>query len=787
MPHESFSPAHDARHVPHESFSAPRESRQVPRESLSPARESVKRPRESLYPNQREGSRYPFAALSRRAASDIKSAVNPAGSSSTLRLPLIAGLAVLAAAAATWGLHADTIHGLTARYYANTSFDGVPVRWVQEREPFVQLGETPPFSATWSGYFYAPRPGVYRFQLASDDDSQLDLDGQTVVSDPGSHGARRAEGRTNLAVGLHELMLHYVQRGGGAYLRVGYYYDSGPVGATDARPLPWSELFPESFVPSPAAYAAAEGAYQRQRVLAGLAIGLFVVALLLAWIEWRRRRGIAPTPPRELAASVGIFAVGWLTRAIGLDAQGRTWDERDYFLASIHYVRNLLLGDGNPLAFRYNLEHPPIAKWIYAIFTGLLAHGDDDHTPGKLAASLMGGATCMLIYLIVKELYDRRTGLLAGLLCAFIPPFVAHGKVLGLEAPMTLFYVAALYGVVRWFNDTTRIEPIVWAGVCTTFAIFSRMTAVWLIPTLLVPYTLAIVAGPDRGRRARAILPYLGGLFAAVAVTYLLWPWIWHHPYDALMRTWGHWNGYKTREWYLGKFREPPFSYYQVAFLLSSPVGYLIPTLGWVASTFVRRKPADLILAGFLLFPFLQSIPEFRQDAVRYVIQAFPALAATSAVGFFWLWSIAEARLPALRKPRAPLVGASVLVAYAALVCAWIHPYYLDYFNEILGGPAGVERGRVCELSWWGEGVTNLVGWVNAHAPPGSRVAVEVTPDFDAPMLRADLSKGSKANADYLVWNDFSFANEAGPGPGWEVVYRATAGNQDIGWVFKRR
>jgi 4-amino-4-deoxy-L-arabinose transferase-like glycosyltransferase len=719
------------------------------------------------------------------------------GLSSRTRLQLIAGLALLAAGAASWGLHADRLHGLTARYYGNTSFDGEPVRVALEREPFVPLGEPAPFSAIWSGYFYVPQPGVYSFEVASDDDSQLDLDGQPVVSNPGLHEPRLAGGRTNLTEGLHAFALRYVQRGGGAYLRVGYHYDGGPVGEADGsnrpvgRPLPWSQLFPESFVPSPAAYAAAEGAYQRQRVLAALALAAFVLSLLLAWIEWRRRRGFGPAAPTDLAASLGIFAVAWVTRLIGLDAQGRTWDERAYFLPGLHYVRNLLLGDGAPIAFRYNLEHPPIAKWIYAVFTGLLAKTDDDHTPGKLAASLMGAATCALIYLIVKELYDRRTGALAGLLCAFLPPFVAHGKTLGLEAPMTVFYVAGIYGVVRWFKDDRRIEPIVWAGLCTSLAIFSRMTAVWLIPTLLVPYLTAVIAGPNRGRRALAILPYLGGLIAGAGVTYALWPWIWHHPYDQLMRTYGHWSHWTTREWYLGKFREPPFSYYEVAFLLSAPVGYLIPTVAWAVSSLWRRRGADLVLAGFLLFPFLQSIAALRQDAVRYVIQAFPALAATSAVGFFWLWSIAEARLPALRRPWIPTAAAGLLVAYAAGVCIWIHPYYLDYFNEILGGPAGVQRGKVCELSWWGEGITDLVDWVNANAPPNSRIAEHLVPDFDVPTLRSDLRRvDERADYDYYVLNDFSFAYATGPGPGpvpgLEVVYRARAGNQDIGWVYRR-
>ncbi|HUB08141.1 MAG TPA: glycosyltransferase family 39 protein [Myxococcales bacterium] len=736
------------------------------------------------------------------------------------RLAAIAGLAVVGAVAASWAFSADQLHGLTVRYWDNPSFQGPPARTGQEREPFVALGEPAPFSAEWSGWFYAPRPGLYRFESWSDDDSVLTLDDRPVVNDVGAHGARAAAGIVDLPVGLHRFDLRYVQRGGGAYLRVFYHYDSGPTG-NGVFPLPWSELFPDGFAATPAAYAAAAGAYGRERVLAGLAISCFTLVLLLAWMHWRRRRGIAPVAPRELAFGLGIFAVAWITRLVGLDAQGRTWDERDYFQAARHYIHNFVLGDWSSYAFHYNLEHPPIAKVIYSIFTGLFATYDDDHTPGKFAASIMGAATCLLVYLIVKELYDRRSGLLAGLLCAFLPPFVAHGKVLGLESPMTLFYTAALYGVVRWVGEKdgsagrraeaeaarpehpigpSRLEAVAWAGLCSSLAIFSRMTAVWVIPTLLLPYLAVVIR--DRGKGGFAIVPYLGGLLGGVLLAWTLWPWLWHHPYEQMMRTWGHWNGYKTREWYLGRFHEPTISYYAVAFVLSSPVGYLLATAGWAVFAFAPRLRArvatatpgwkggwlpDAILAGWLLFPFLQSIPEFRQDAVRYVIQAFPALAATSAVGFFELWALVPSRWPKLGTPRAAWGGAAVLVAYALGACVWIHPYYLDYFNEILGGPAGIQRGRTIELSWWGEGVTNLVRWVNANAPEGARIREELAPDFDAPQLRADLTRVRGGDADYLVENDFGFANERGPGPGWELVHAERAGNQDIGWVYRRK
>ncbi len=704
-------------------------------------------------------------------------------------LPRRAALALciaLGLGAALWAPRADTAHGLTARYFATEDFSGSPTRVALEREPFVPLSEPAPFSAEWTGFLYLPRPGVYRFHLDSDDDGELDLDGQPVVRDPGAHWAHGAEGRVRAGAGLHRLRVGYVQRGGGAYLRVLYHDDSGPE-AGNLRPLPWSELFPEGFSGTPEAFLAARGSYERARLLGGLAVLLLGLAAMLLYWEWRRLRGRPRLDAAALWTGAGVFLFAWIPRVFGgLEAHGRTWDERDYFVAGLHSVHNLLLGDLSNQAFRFNSEHPPVAKWIYGLFTALLATSDDDHLPGKLAASLLGAATCLLVYLIVKEIADRRTGLLAGALAALVPPFVAHGRVLGLEAPMTFFYVAAIYGFVRWLSEPAREEPVFWSGLCTALAIFSRMTAVWLVPTLLLPYAATLWRREDKARTLRALAPYLAGIALGLALVYLGWVWIWRHPIDQLRLTYAHW-GYRVEEWYLGRFQPPPASYYAVAFLLSAPALYLAATAAWAALALRRRTSADLLLAGWLLFPFLQSISDFRQDQVRYVIQAFPALAATSAVGFFGLaWPLLERRFAWARRPAAGLSAAGAFALYAAALCAFVHPYYLDFYGELAGGPGGVQARRLLELSWWGEGVMPLVDWVNANAPPHATVAERLTPNFDAPRLRDDLVPTWPDRADFLVENDFGFGNLGGPGPGWRLVHVERAGNADLGWVYER-
>ena len=54
-------------------------------------------------------------------------------------------------------------------------------------------------------------PGVYVFELSSDDGSQLYIDRSLVVDNDGIHPTRSRQGRINLGTGIHPVEIHYFQ------------------------------------------------------------------------------------------------------------------------------------------------------------------------------------------------------------------------------------------------------------------------------------------------------------------------------------------------------------------------------------------------------------------------------------------------------------------------------------------------------------------------------------------------------------------------------------------------
>jgi len=67
------------------------------------------------------------------------------------------------------------------------------------------------FAILYTGTFRVAESGRYRFRLASDDGSILQIDGKTVVDNDGQHAPLARRGSIKLEAGEHELRLRYFQ------------------------------------------------------------------------------------------------------------------------------------------------------------------------------------------------------------------------------------------------------------------------------------------------------------------------------------------------------------------------------------------------------------------------------------------------------------------------------------------------------------------------------------------------------------------------------------------------
>ena len=54
-------------------------------------------------------------------------------------------------------------------------------------------------------------PGIYTFELSSDDGSQLYINGKLIIDNDGIHGTVSKQGSIKLDIGIHPVEIHYFQ------------------------------------------------------------------------------------------------------------------------------------------------------------------------------------------------------------------------------------------------------------------------------------------------------------------------------------------------------------------------------------------------------------------------------------------------------------------------------------------------------------------------------------------------------------------------------------------------
>lgn len=485
-------------------------------------------------------------------------------------------------------------------------------------------------------------------------------------------------------------------------------------------------------------------------------------------------------PPLRLAAVVFVLALA--VRLWGLNAAGNVWDEYFYYDAMRDYVRNIIALDFNPDHWQSNLEHPPAGKYAYApalIWNHARNVSDRDayHAP-RFMAALYGAGTVALVFLIGSAFFGLDVGVIAALIYGLLPPVIAYHKILGLDAPMVFWFTLAMYYLYRWL-DSRRSNTLWLAVVVAALAAVSKFNALLIFPVFLTP--IAIEQWPKLRKTGEVTLPLPLLLFPFLvgAMLVLLFPWLWSNTLDHFLAMLNHWGGH-IYELFLGRVREAPPTYFAVHFLVGTPLLVLILQALGMWQVVRERSLKHWTLLAWFVAPFLFSFYHLRQDHLRYVLTAFPAVALLAAIG---LAAVVK------RWPKLKLASWGILAIYLLFVVHAIHPYYLNYYNELVGGAKGVAKHQTFDLGFYGEGIKEATEVVNASAPVGATVHYEVIPD-DAPYLdRPRLVRHDVIGADYLIVNSNALTDPrkraAAVTTSYRLIHEVKAAGAPFVWVYQ--
>jgi hypothetical protein len=497
-----------------------------------------------------------------------------------------------------------------------------------------------------------------------------------------------------------------------------------------------------------------------------------------------------------------FFVFALVVHLIGLNQIGRTWDEQYKVDTGFVVWENILSADFSLPSWK-NIDseyHPLVSKYIYGfffrpepiylgktisaqnlsqdeifqinngnyIFTGLAGNWyavPYDFTLPRVASAILNSLAVTITVIFASYLVGVTWGFLAGILMLLTPRFVFLGQLATYESISVFFLcIAALY-FYKTLQNPTKLRNYIYVGLLCGLEFATRYNNVYCF--LLFAGWLLIHFFVKKQRNVLNLKMLLIPVIAFL-VNIVIWPLTWHefpkYLIESLTQAGSRAGFFST--------------YYPQHLLITAPIPILIGlALGIFFSIKKRGYWNYVFMWWFFSVLIFFSLLTVGMGSTRYIVVIYPAMAILSAYGYY---SILKNKLVYILIP---------VIFLLIIGQARVFPYYLDYFNEFVGGVSGAANKY--EFSWWGEGQKEVGLWINANIPDGSTIGLIVTPKYVFPQLRPGLKLAGfideKSDADYIV---LSRNNESVMSPNFfkthKIIYQAKVDSEPLVSLFQR-
>ena len=369
----------------------------------------------------------------------------------------------------------------------------------------------------------------------------------------------------------------------------------------------------------------------------------------------------------------------------------------------------------------------------------------------RCTAIVAAAGLAVLVFHWTRALYGWEAALVSLFLFSFSPSMLAHGHLVTTDLPGALGFTATMYSVWRWLDQPTLSRAIT-VGLALGIAIALKLSCLMLV------LIIAIVTVLDTSSREAptAALPgrrlaFLLGSAAAVSLVVINLAYGLDGIFTPLdevgfredgefisLARWIPWLRLPLPVPFLqgldlaligDKPRQPTYFlggemsvhgwwyYHLVAYALKTPFPLLISAALalalWATGRFRGRREYCVFLPILFVFGVNSLLNPF-DIGIRHVlaadpfifIAASPVLAASVAV----VWNGRRA----LRDCGRALVAIFAL-AWFATASLTIAPRYLQYFNEVAGGPRNGHRWLIDSNLDWGQDLIRLSEYLDQH------------------------------------------------------------------------
>jgi len=183
---------------------------------------------------------------------------------------------------------------------------------------------------------------------------------------------------------------------------------------------------------------------------------------------------------RENIPLMIILALGLFLRSWDLGWNGFNGDESIYSGQAAS-----LLGQKDFLRdFAVFRAHPLLLQSLLSVAFALFGTHD---TIARTVPVIFGTLSIIATYLLGKELFDRRVGLVSSLVLALLPFHIVFSRQVLLDVPLSFFIILFLYFVTKYRNTESNIYSY-WTGVSCGLCLISKEIGIIMLP-IYVCYT----------------------------------------------------------------------------------------------------------------------------------------------------------------------------------------------------------------------------------------------------------------------------------------------------------
>ena len=518
----------------------------------------------------------------------------------------------------------------------------------------------------------------------------------------------------------------------------------------------------------------------------------------------------ALTKRSVLLFSLLIFLLAFSLRVWNLNKAGQVWDEKSLLVDySWHHIRDAKnLDFGNEFWWKGTPDHPPLVRYLRGIASipDIKAWDNNgfpiynyDLTYNRMLSVLLTSFAAVLVFFIRARYISLYSGIAAGMIFSMMPIPLGHSQIAMLEALAIFFFTISMFAFFLFLEKPNRKRMIL-SGIALGFALLARETHVMLLPMMLIilrikNYNVKLRGNNVALRNAKnkdpksVLYKTLGTFGIALLTFFLLWPMPFFH-LDYMYRYFVDLRVNVTTsipEIFFGKLMLVPIPYYFVYLIITTPFIILLLTL--IGLKKIDRSK-NWIWYSFILwfsFPFLMSFYPKREQGIRYIIQICAPLALIAGLGFETVvsWFI--------KKIKYRILLLFPLFLYQFIILLRITPYYIDYFNILVGGAKNVYEKRLFHLAWWGEGIKEAFTYLDKNAPRGTTVGIAVTPSHILPDLpgRKIITYKDSEKYDYVVVNFYHIVrigfDDSKVQRDYEVVYSVIADGAHLVQVYQKK